>query len=112
MQRIAFREPVVIWLDRRKKAFGTKRIEDVQGGLTALHRFGLGECRLDERGRPREEWALAAAALLRARTDPTPENIEAARRALCGVAVLARALAPKVEWGISPATLGLWRDQA
>ena len=94
MQRIAFKEPVVVWLDRKRPDFGTKRIGTVQEGLAALHRFGLGECRLDDKGRQRREWALAAGALLKARMEPTPENVEAARRALCAVARSARALAP------------------
>lgn len=93
MQKVAFKEPVVLWLDRKRRDFGTKTIRDVHEGLAALHRFGLGDCRLDEKGRPRAEWALAAAALTRARLEPSPENVEAARVALCAVARVAKALA-------------------
>lgn len=94
MQKMAFKAPVVLWLDRKRPDFGTKTIRDVHEGLAALHRFGLGDCRLDEKGRPRGEWAHAAAALTRARLEPCPENVEAARMALCAVARRARALAP------------------
>lgn len=94
MQRMTFKEPVVLWFDRRRPDFGTKSIGNVHEGLAALHRFGLGECRLDEKGLSRCEWAQAAAALTRARMDPSPENIEEARKALCIVARMANALAP------------------
>jgi hypothetical protein len=94
VQKVAFREPVFLWLDGKRRDFGTKTISSVHEGLAALHRFGLGDCRLDETGRPRREWAHAAAALTKARMEPSPDNVEKARRALCAVAQMARALAP------------------
>lgn len=94
MHSKTFKEPVVLWLDRRRRDFGTTSITTVHEGLAALHRYGLGDCRLDDGGRPRREWALAAAALTKARMEPSLENVEAARKALCTVARLAGALAP------------------
>lgn len=112
MPSLRFTEPVVVRLDSRRPEFGTKDIQDVQDALAALHRFGMGDWRLDENGRPRREWALAAASLVKARTEPTPANVEAARRALCAVARLARILVTEPAGSPLQKTLGLWRASA
>jgi hypothetical protein len=80
--RSFFASPVVIWLDLRRPDFGTMPIETIGQGLAALHRYGLGDFRSDEQGRPRPEWSEAAGALVRAKTEPSPGNIERARAAL------------------------------
>ena len=67
MTRSFVAKPVVVWLDPKRRDFGTMAIQDVAEGLVALHRYGLGEFRMDRLGRPRREWEQAAGTLVLAR---------------------------------------------
>ena len=93
MTRSFFARPVVVWLDPKRRDFGTMPIQDVAAGLVALHRYGLGEFRMDKLGRPRREWEQAAGALVLAREHPSPGNVEQARAALEQLARAAGSLA-------------------
>ena len=98
----SFVKPLVIWLDPTRPDFGTTSINDVAEGLMALHRYGLGEFRADRRGRPRREWEQAAGALVLAKMDPTPANVDAARAALERLARAAGSLASPTSASANP----------
>ncbi|RVU21697.1 hypothetical protein [Methylobacterium oryzihabitans] len=74
-----FSEPVVVWLDPEHPEFGLRDIRTVAEGLAALHRYDLGDARS---GPCRHLWDEAAAALVRARSEPTPDHLARARAAL------------------------------
>jgi hypothetical protein len=111
--RSFFAKPVVVWLDPKRRDFGTMAIQDVSEGLVALHRYGLGEFRMDKLGRPRREWEQAAGALVLAREHPSPANVEQARAALERLARAAGSLAAQAPSRARPldAFLG-WRRLA
>jgi hypothetical protein len=89
--RIAFEEPLVVWLVPDRHDLGMRRIWSVEDGLAALHRYGIQQLGGGER--PSREWREASAALNLARRYPTPGAVEHARRALGNVAERAGALA-------------------
>lgn len=90
-QRLAFDRPVVVWLQPGRPNEGVRRIGNVNDGLAALHRYGIG--RLKDGRIPCWEWRDAYSALSLARELVTPDTITAARTALCRAAQRAGALA-------------------
>ena len=110
MPRFFFGRPVEVWLDPKRRDFGTTSVESVAEGLVALHRYGLGEFREDRLGRPRREWEEAAGALVLARENPTPANVEKARTALERLARAAGSLAHPAQPAL-PRLAG-WRRHA
>jgi hypothetical protein len=80
MQRFYFDEPVIVWLVPDRHDLGVRRIRDLAEGLAALHRYGIETLKGD--GQPCREWRTAAAALTRARREPTPHHLSSARSAL------------------------------
>jgi hypothetical protein len=77
-----FTAPLLVWIRPAKGQALVKRVCDVDAGIAVLTRDGLGEygCHIPE-------WHLALTALSRAKVEPTPENLEAARLALRTVAL-------------------------
>lgn len=74
-----FEDAVVVWLDPERPDFGITLISDVPSGLSALHRYGLGEA-LQSAEAPL--WNTAAGALVRADIEPSPVNTQKAYDAL------------------------------
>jgi hypothetical protein len=95
VSRYPFKSPVVVWLDASRPEFGAKHIEDVQEAIAALHRFGLGEFRQEDAKTPRSEWLQAASRLMRAKIDPTRDNIARGRDAFEKLAGAAGVLATR-----------------
>ena len=74
-----FDDAVVVWLDPSRPDFGVTLVSDVPAGLSALHRYGIGEA-LQTAEAPL--WHTAAGALVRADLEPSPTNIQKAYDAL------------------------------
>ena len=74
-----FDDAVVVWLDPNRPDFGVTLVSDVPAGLSALHRYGIGEV-LQSAEAPL--WHQAAGALVRADIEPSPTNIRRAYDAL------------------------------
>jgi hypothetical protein len=70
-----FEEAVVVWLDPSRHDFGVTLINDVPSGLSALHRYGIGEAL---QGAEAPLWHIAAGALVRADLEPSTMNTEKA----------------------------------
>jgi hypothetical protein len=62
-------------------------VESLSAAMTAMSRGRIGAFELDWPG-----WGLTFEALGRARMDPTPERLEQARQAFCGLAEHSNAL--------------------
>jgi hypothetical protein len=80
-----FAVPLLVWICPPKGQPVVKRICDVDTGITALTREGLGGY-----GVNLPEWHVALKALVRAKLEPTPEAVEAARLALKAVGLRTR----------------------
>ena len=74
-----FEDAVVVWLDPNRPDFGVTLVSDVPAGLSALHKYGIGEV-LQSAEAPL--WHEAAGALVRADIEPSPTNIQKAYEAL------------------------------
>ena len=82
-----FAVPLLVWVRPPKGQPIVKMICDVDAGITALTRDGLGGY-----GVNLPEWQVALRALAQAKAEPTSETIEAARVALKAVALRTRSL--------------------
>jgi hypothetical protein len=78
---LTFREPVVARIRDKRGKPTLLEIRDVQDGLAALNRYGLGSERCGT-----TEWQRAASQLVKAAFHPSSEHVEDARRALLALA--------------------------
>lgn len=92
LQRIRFEEPLVVWLVPNRHELGVRKIADVQEGRAALYRYGIEGLRYARCREERRIWAEACHALLSATSNPRPEYVSRARRALSTAARKAGAL--------------------
>jgi hypothetical protein len=77
-----FAAPLLVWIRPVRGQPLVKRVCDVDSGISALTRDGLGNFEIEL-----PEWHVALNALLQAKVDPCPETIEAARTAFKAVAL-------------------------
>ncbi|GJD52053.1 hypothetical protein OPKNFCMD_4815 [Methylobacterium crusticola] len=98
----SFREPVVVWLDPKHPEFGIRCIETVTDGLAALHRYDLGSAR---HGPSCRFWNEAAGALVRARAEPTADNIDRAHLAFERLVAEVAPVPPAIRRRVTPRSL-------
>jgi hypothetical protein len=77
-----FAAPLLVWIRPPRGQPLVTRVCDVEAGISALTRHGLGDFEIRI-----PEWHVALMALNDARTDPRPEKVEAARLAFKAVAI-------------------------
>jgi hypothetical protein len=82
-----FAAPLLVWIHPPHGQQVVRSVRDVDAAVAALVRDGLGNY-----GASSPEWQVAMESLRRAKSEPTPEAVEAARSALKTVAVAAGAL--------------------
>ena len=82
-----FAAPLLVLIRPAKGQAVVKRVCDVDAGIAALTRDGLGDYGCDS-----PEWHVALKALARAKAEPTPGKVEVARVALRALALRTGAL--------------------
>ena len=80
-----FAAPLLVWIHPPQGQQVVTSVCDVDAGIAALTRDGLGNC-------VAPEWQVAMESLRRAKSEPSTESVEAARAALKTVAVASGAL--------------------
>ena len=99
MVLLRFPDAVIVWLDPRRRDFGVKLVESVPEALCALHRHGLDEV---IQGDQSELWKSAAGALVQAKVDPNPSNLQAAYEAFLRLAKCVAPVPTKIRQIVCP----------